>query len=52
MNVLNYLVRQILVKSVTDRVLEELPLPYYDDDESHSEPPLLRIMTEVCVGPR
>ena len=33
---------------MTDRVLEELPLPYYDDDETHSEPPQLRIMTEVC----
>jgi hypothetical protein len=48
MNIFSYLVRQILVKCVTDRVLEELPLPYYDDDEAHSEPPQLRIMTEVC----
>ncbi len=47
LNVLSYLVRQILVKSVTDRVLEELPLPYYDN-ESLSEPPKLWIMTEVC----
>jgi len=47
LNVLSYLVRQILVKSVTDRVLEELPLPYCDD-ESPSEPPQLWIMTEVC----
>ncbi len=48
LNVLSYLVRQMLVKSVTDRVLEELPLPYYDNDETHSEPPQLWIMTEVC----
>lgn len=48
LNILNYLVRQILVKLVTDRVLEELPLPYYYDDESPSEPPQLRITTEVC----
>ena len=47
LNVLSYLVRQILVKSVTDRVLEELPLPYYDN-ESLSEPPQLWIKTEVC----
>ena len=47
LNVFSYLVRQILVKSVTDRVLEELPLPYCED-HSPSEPPKLWIMTEVC----
>lgn len=47
LNILSYLIRQMLVKSVTDRVLEELPLPYCND-ETHSEQPQLRIMTEVC----
>ncbi len=53
LNVLSYLVRQVLVQSVMDRVLEDLPLPYGDPDYGMGDSPAtvrpqLYLMTEVC----
>jgi signal transduction histidine kinase len=53
LNILSYLVRQVLAQSVIDRVLEDLPLPYGEQDcEKVDRPaimgPRLYAMTEVC----
>jgi signal transduction histidine kinase len=50
LNILSYLVRQILARSVMERVLEELPLPYSEQYAHQDAPsrPLLRVVTEVC----
>jgi signal transduction histidine kinase len=50
LNILSYLVRQVLAQSVMDRVLEDLPLPYGEQDlgGSATVKPQLYVMTEVC----
>ncbi len=58
LNILSYLVRQVLAQSVMDRVLEDLPLPYGEQDDRinhssatmrpHAMRPQLYVITEVC----
>ncbi len=53
LNILSYLVRQVLAQSVMDRVLEDLPLPYGEQelgmgDRSTVVRPQLSVITAVC----
>ncbi len=51
LNILSYLVRQVLAQSVMDRVLEDLPLPRGEQEfgmGGAAVRPQLYVMTEVC----
>jgi signal transduction histidine kinase len=52
LNILSYLVRQVLAQSVMERVLEDLPLPYSEDCDVNRGPasikPQLSVTTEIC----
>jgi signal transduction histidine kinase len=47
LNLLSYLIDQLLTQAITDRIIEELPLPAYELNHSPNKP-ILTVTTETC----